>query len=35
MSEEARCIIQTGDSGYLVAGYANSTDGDVSGIIIQ
>jgi hypothetical protein len=31
MAEEARCIIQTSDSGYLVAGYAQSNDLDVSG----
>lgn len=29
--DEARSIIQTTDGGYIVAGYSNSTDGDVTG----
>ncbi len=29
--DEARSIIQTSDGGYIVAGYSNSTDGDVTG----
>jgi len=32
MAEMANSIIQTSDSGYLIAGYAQSNDGDVSGI---
>lgn len=29
--DEARSIIQTTDGGYIVAGYSNSTDGDITG----